>query len=242
VKLRVRYSKLGKVRFTSHRDGARLWERALRKADVPIAVSGGFTPRPKLSFGLALPTGAESLAEYLDLELATEVDIEPLAQRLTEALPPGFTVSHVVPKHAGAASLQEDVVASTWRLTIEGRAAADVDGAVATLLASDQVWLDRERKGERCRDDVRGAVDLLARAASADDDPRPVVTATLSTAGRGLRPGELLAALFPQSDPLDVAGRMLRTHQWTTRDGVRQEIIPASDPAASTAHALEVCA
>ena len=59
----LRYSKLGKVRFTSHRDGARLWERALRKADVPIAMSVGFTPRPKLSFGLALPTSAESLAE-----------------------------------------------------------------------------------------------------------------------------------------------------------------------------------
>ena len=69
MKLRVRYAKLGKVRFTSHRDTARIWERAMRKARLPVATSAGFTPRPRLSFGLALPTGAESIAEYLDIEL-----------------------------------------------------------------------------------------------------------------------------------------------------------------------------
>ncbi len=60
VKLVVRYTKLGKVRFTSHRDAARLWERALRKAELPVAMSQGFTPRPRISFGLALPTGARA--------------------------------------------------------------------------------------------------------------------------------------------------------------------------------------
>jgi len=69
IKLRIRATKLGKVRFTSHRDAARLWERALRRADLPVAASEGFTPRPKISFGLALPTGAESTAEYVDVDL-----------------------------------------------------------------------------------------------------------------------------------------------------------------------------
>ena len=63
MKLRVRATKVGKVRFTSHRDAARLWERAMRRANLPVAATEGFTPRPKLSFGLALPTGAESIAE-----------------------------------------------------------------------------------------------------------------------------------------------------------------------------------
>ena len=74
VKLRLRYAKLGKVRFTSHRDTARIWERAMRRAGVPVATSAGFTPRPRLSFGLALPTGAESVAEYLDAEVLDDVD------------------------------------------------------------------------------------------------------------------------------------------------------------------------
>lgn len=242
MRLRVRYSKLGKVRFTSHRDGARLWERALRKAEVPIAISAGFTPRPKLSFGLALPTGAESLAEYLDLELASEIELDDLPERLTSVLPDGFGVTHVVPKGPGEPSLQEDVVAGTWQLTIAGHDAVAVEAAVGHLLGLDEVWLERERKGERRRDDVRPSIEALEAAASDGGDDRPVVIATLSTDGRGLRPGELLATLFPQEDPLDVGARLLRTHQWTERDGARREVIPASEPVATPAHAIGACA
>jgi hypothetical protein len=68
-RLRLRYSKLGKIRFTSQRDVARMWERALRRSGLPVAWSEGFSPRPLLSFGLALPTGAESLGEYVDVRL-----------------------------------------------------------------------------------------------------------------------------------------------------------------------------
>ena len=94
MKLRLRYSKLGKIRFTSHRDTARVWERAMRRAGVPVATSAGFTPRPRLSFGLALPTGAESVAEYLDLDVVdaamSDDDIAGLPAALDEVLPVGF--------------------------------------------------------------------------------------------------------------------------------------------------------
>ena len=65
MRLRVRFVKLGRVRFTSHRDVARMWERAVRRIGLPVARTEGFSPRPKLAFGLALSTGHESLAEYL---------------------------------------------------------------------------------------------------------------------------------------------------------------------------------
>jgi len=69
MRLRVRWTKAGKIRFSSHRDMARCWERAIRLSEIPIATSEGFTPRPKVHFGLALSTGHESLGEYLDLDL-----------------------------------------------------------------------------------------------------------------------------------------------------------------------------
>lgn len=69
ARIRLRFTKLGKVRWTSHRDVARMWERALRRAGLPVAYSGGFSPHPLLSFGLALPTGCESTAEYVDVAL-----------------------------------------------------------------------------------------------------------------------------------------------------------------------------
>ena len=68
-RLRLRFTKTGKVRFTSHRDVARMWERALRRSQLPVAYSQGFVPHPLVSFGLALPTGCESRGEYLDVRL-----------------------------------------------------------------------------------------------------------------------------------------------------------------------------
>src|SRR5438067_4554565 len=92
MRLRVRFSKLGKIRWTSHRDVARMWERAFRRTALPLAYTQGFSPRPRVSFGLALPTGHESVAEYLDLELAVgaeldEVGVSTLPARLSPALP-----------------------------------------------------------------------------------------------------------------------------------------------------------
>ena len=84
MRVRLRFTKLGKIRWTSHRDVARMWERALRRASLPIAHTAGFTPRPKVSFGLALPTGHESVAEYLDVELETAAfDVATLPARLS---------------------------------------------------------------------------------------------------------------------------------------------------------------
>ena len=237
MKIRVRHTKLGKIRFTSHRDTARHWERAVRKAGVPLAYSAGFTPRPRMSFGLALPTGAESLAEYLDMELAPDAtaDLDSLAATFGAALPVGYEVTHVVPREAGSASLQEDVVACTWWLTLEGLDANELDDAIASAMAASELPVTRERKGQQSTDDVRPAILELSSGSSLDlpyDDPRPHLCAMLATNGRGLRPTELVAAMFPALDPVDTAARVLRTQQWIERDGLRREIIPA-DPVAT---------
>ena len=81
MKLRLKYTKLGKIRWISHRDVARALERALRVAQVPLAFTEGFTPRPRVSFGLALATGHESEAEYLDLVFTEELDTDALPAR-----------------------------------------------------------------------------------------------------------------------------------------------------------------
>ena len=91
--VRLRYTKRGKVRWISHRDVARALERAFRITQLPLAFTEGFSPRPKVSFGLALSTGHESDAEYIDLVFAEEVELETLSVSLTEALPEGMEVS-----------------------------------------------------------------------------------------------------------------------------------------------------
>jgi radical SAM-linked protein len=219
MKLRLRYSKRGKIRFTSHRDTARVWERAMRRAGVPVATSAGFTPRPRLSFGLALPTGAESVAEYLDLEVVPESmsddDVDALPAALDEVLPVGFATMAVARREPGAGSLQEAVTAVTWEVTVPG--VVGVDGAVQRVLGATALPLERERKGERRVDDVRPSIMALA-VAGAD-----TLVADVATVGRGLRPAELAAVAFPGADV--TALRALRTHQWIEHDGNRREVM-----------------
>ena len=223
MRLRMRYAKLGKVRFTSHRDTARIWERALRRLGLPVATSGGFTPRPRLSFGLALPTGAESLAEYLDVELTDAVDpSEDLAGATTEVLPVGFTAL-VAGEVTAPGSLQEIVTSVTWELAVPD--GLDTAAAVERVLAADELPLERERKGERRVDDVRPQIVSLAIAADGT-----TMVADLATVGRGLRPAELAAVAFPGIGPATLhAIRATRTHQWIEHDEDRREVLALPD-------------
>src|ERR1700712_4625309 len=88
-RVRLRYAKRGRLRFTSHRDFARAFERALRRANVPMAYSAGFTPHPKISYVGASPTGVASEAEYLEIGLAEMVELDQLCRALDAALPDG---------------------------------------------------------------------------------------------------------------------------------------------------------
>ena len=101
-RVRIRYAKRGRLRFTSHRDFARAFERALRRANVPMAYSAGFTPHPKISYVGAAPTGVASEAEYLEIGLAQRVDVADLRARLDAALPTGLDIVEAVAATAGA--------------------------------------------------------------------------------------------------------------------------------------------
>lgn len=232
MKVTVRYSKLGKVRFTSHRDAARLWERALRKAEVPVAFSAGFTPRPKISFGLALPTGAESVGEYLDIELAEgcEPELDALGRALDAALPPGFAVVAVAATDAAVRSLQESVVACRWAITLTGVPADVATAAAQAAMAAATLPVERERKGERRVDDVRPSIESLEVA----DGDTVRLDAVVTTSGRGLRPGELAEAVVGRP-ALDVVARVLRTHQWIEHFDARREVIPVAVEAGAPA-------
>jgi radical SAM-linked protein len=230
MRMRIRFTKLGKVRFTSHRDLARVFERSMRKAQIAVAVSDGFTPRPKIAFGLALPVGAESLGEYLDVELVDRHEPAEFCALVNRGLPPGFDVVAAEEVTKADMSLQEDVVACSWLIELAGVSADAARAEIERVLATETLPMERSRKGESRMDDVRPAIEMLTVTAE-----QPVtLAATLLTRTRGLRLNELLMVCFPDLDPIDVAGRVLRTNQWIERDGARRDIIPLPDAVVPT--------
>ncbi|MDP2774192.1 MAG: TIGR03936 family radical SAM-associated protein, partial [Nocardioides sp.] len=100
-RLRIRYAKRGRLRFTSHRDFSRAFERAIFRARVPMAYSSGFNPHPRISYAGAAPTGSASEAEFLEIALAEVVDPATIHAALAEALPDGLDIVEVVESPGG---------------------------------------------------------------------------------------------------------------------------------------------
>ena len=221
MRVRLRYTKAGKVRWTSHRDLARMFERAFRRTQLPVAYSGGFAPRPKVSFGLALPTGAESEAEYLDLELVegTTIDLGELPARLSEALPVGIEVSAAAMIDDRAPSLQEAVSSCGWRLGISGAGHDELCEKVAGVIAAPSLVVTRKRKGKVVTDDIRPGI-LALRVVEGVE-----VECELAAQPRAVRPGELVRAIDPGLEEAWVR----RTNQWIERDGARGAPLHATD-------------
>ena len=231
--VRLMYTKRGKIRWISHRDVARAMERAFRVTQLPLAFSEGFSPRPKVSFGLALSTGHESDAEYLDLEFLHEVDCDDLPPVLSEALPDGMAVVAAAPLVERAPALQEAVTAVVWQVEV-----VRGDGTPATPRSARRVrrgGTRRPRAPDRtAQEGPRG------RRGRPPRHPPHRCRTTRNGSGRhryGTRYGVVHAAAEREAgrDPHgDRASqrrprrsrrstRALRTHQWIERDGTRWE-------------------
>tara|TARA_B100000427_G_scaffold134452_1_gene111798 strand:- start:62 stop:877 length:816 start_codon:yes stop_codon:yes gene_type:complete len=234
-KVRVRFSKKGKIRFVSHRDIARIWERSLRKAQIQLAYSEGFSPRPKISFGLALPTGNESDAEYLDLELVNDIqgnsdDLVELKEQLNKALPKGIEVQNVAEKELGSDSLQQVVIQCTWQFDLSGYTIDQAGKWAEEILGSPEIIVERERKGKVVVEDLRKQVISIEVIGETDAGVR--VQADLGTQPRTLRPSELLAA----SNPPIKARNVCRMNQWMLQGEERIEPLTITDTPAPSAH------
>jgi radical SAM-linked protein len=193
-RLRIRYAKRGRLRFTSHRDFSRAFERAVFRARIPMAYSSGFNPHPRISYAGAAPTGSASEAEYLEIALAQEVDPADVHTALDEALPDGLDVLEVVVSRGG--SLADRLEASHWRLVlpgVTGEAAAD---AVEKFLATDEVLVQRmTKKGLRTFNCREAVVSLTSHVAEVSGRECAILDVVLRHGTPSVRPDDILAGL-----------------------------------------------
>jgi radical SAM-linked protein len=198
-RLRIRYAKRGRLRFTSHRDFGRAFERSIRRAGLPIAYSSGFSPHPRISYANASPTGALSEAEYLEIGLVEARDPAVVRARLDEALPAGLDVVEVVEVvEAGQTrgSLADRLEASVWEISFDQVGLDVLDSAVVAFLGAGRVEVERMTKRGVRVFDCRSAVVRLAVASH--DDPH-TKCATMEMVIRhgtpSVRPDDVLAGL-----------------------------------------------
>ena len=197
-KLRVHFAKRGRLRFTSHRDFQRVFERAVRRAEVPIAYSAGFSPHPKISYVGAASTGAASEAEYLEIAVTRVCDPAEVRRELDVALPPGFDIIEVVEARGG--SLPERIDASHWEVTLTGVEPADAARAVAAFLQAGSIPVERVLKDGRRTLDARLPVVSLGVVEGPVSTGCAILKMVVRHLTPAVRPDDVLVGLRQVSD------------------------------------------
>ena len=158
MRIRITFAKQGALRYTGHLDLQRLWERAARRAELPLAYSKGFHPQPKMNLAAALPLGFSSRCELLDMRLEHEIILEGLPERLNNTLPPGIQVTNVEEVEERAPALQTQVASAEYEVTLtESAPGSDLKRRIDSVLESESII--RERRGKRY--DLRPLIEAL---------------------------------------------------------------------------------
>ena len=198
-RLRLQYAKRGRLRFSSARDFQRALERALRRADIPMAYSAGFSPHPKVSYTNSAPTGVASEAEYVEIGVVQQCDPEAVRAALDAALPPGLDVVACV--EARTPDFANRLEASIWQVELPGVAPEAAEEALAAFRAAEVVEVDRMTKNGRRTFDARGAV-ISAECVAADtpDGDCAILTVVVRHGTPSVRPDDVLSALHRVAD------------------------------------------
>ena len=203
--LLVRYAKRGKMRFASHLDVARAFERGVRRAGLPIAYSAGFTPHPKISYAGGAPTGVASEAEYLSLGLTSRIEADSARERLNAALPDGIDVIVVTEDTGGLPASR--LTASEWQVALPGLEPDSVVPIVQKFLALTEAPVERlTSKGLR-RMDARSAVVTLD--VHGDVGESTMLRMVVRHTSPAVRPDDVLTALRDVSEVIPAAPQLM---------------------------------
>jgi len=117
MRIQITFSKQGPLRYTGHLDLHKLWERAARRAELPLAYSQGFHPQPKMNIAAALPLGFSSRCEILDMRLEEDISLDGLGEKLNNTMPEGIRVTQIVQvMNERAPALQTQIISAEYEV------------------------------------------------------------------------------------------------------------------------------
>lgn len=161
MRIRITFQKLGALRYTGHLDLHKLWERAARRAELPLAYSQGFHPQPKMNIAAALPLGFSSRCEVLDMRLEHDIQLDGLVEKLQGTLPTGIQVTSVESVDERTPTLQTQVVSAEYEVSLaEAGFGSEVKRKIESVLAAESIVRIRREKEYDLRPLIE-ALDLL---------------------------------------------------------------------------------
>lgn len=191
MRARITFTKQGALRYTGHLDLHRLWERAMRRADLPLSYSQGFHPQPKISIAAALPLGFSSLGEVLDVRFNEELATEEIIARLAGSLPKDIQITQVESVDERAPALQTQVLSAEYQVHLtEPVTGSLLKRAIEEIKSA--TTLPRERRGKFY--DLRPLIELLDMETDANGKHSIFMTLTAREGATG-RPEEVLNTL-----------------------------------------------
>jgi radical SAM-linked protein len=148
MRIQITFSKQGPLRYTGHLDLHRLWERAARRAELPLAYSQGFHPQPKMNIAAALPLGFSSRCEVLDMRLEQDIQLNGLVEKLNDTMPDGIRVTQVTQvMDERAPALQTKVVSAEYEVTSKEAAfGSDLKRKIDSVMESESIIRTRRNK------------------------------------------------------------------------------------------------
>ena len=205
MRLRIKFRKYGPVRFIGHLDVMRFFQKAIRRAGIDVAYSGGFSPHQIMSFAAPLRVGLESNGEYMDVEVNSIVSCEDVMERLNAASAPGIEVTSVIQLSDKAGNAMASVAAASYTVRFrEGREPkVDIETALTNLMAKEQILYTKETKKGTRDVDLKpgiyeltwkdGAFSMLVDASSAGNiKPVQIIESMLADFGEALQENALL--------------------------------------------------
>lgn len=194
MKLRVKFRKYGPVRFIGHLDVMRFFQKAIRRAQIDIAYTGGYSPHQVMTFAAPLGVGLTSNGEYMDIEVHSIVSCEDVMERLNAASVPGIEIVSVKVLPEGAGNAMASVAAAAYTVRFrEGREPdCDIPSELKRFLEREEILVTKEtKKGTRELDLKPGIYQLTW------EEEAFHMLLDASSAGN-IKPGQILSALLAQ--------------------------------------------
>jgi radical SAM-linked protein len=199
-RIRVIYEKGESVKFISHQDEFRLWERTLRRADLPLLYKQGFNPQPHIQFASPLGVGITGANEPIDITLSPPVPLEEVEALINAKLPPGVFLRAISEVPLQTPSLQGLLIGADYTILLYAEPgeleSSAIDLAIEKVLAQREIWRERQRKGESYTYNLRPLLfELINRGYDAVKEEHTIFLRVQQRSGATGRPDEVVAAL-----------------------------------------------